>query len=161
MKKLILFLTLSSVLLFCLGCEIGRIDINSETKNQCKQILDYLSSNDSEGLKDLFCKTVSSESDFDNQLSEALELFDGSVVSYDIRSTGANERIVDGKQSEIHISPHICDIKTDKDKTYCIKYSSYLINVEEPDFQGLSELSIECEDGQIFVLGSYETGHNL
>ena len=143
MKKLILFLTLSSVLLFCSGCESGRIDINSETKNQCKQILDYLSSNDSEGLKDLFCKTVSSESDFDNQLSEALE------------------RIVDGKQSEIHISPHICDIKTDKDKTYSIRYYSYLINVEKPDFQGLSELSIECEDGQIFVLGSYETGHNL
>ena len=113
MKKLILFLTLSSVLLFCSGCKIERIDINSETKNQCKQILDYLSSNDSEGLKDLFCKTVSSESDFDNQLSESLEFFDGSVVSYDIRSTGANERIVDGKQSEIHISPHICDIKTD------------------------------------------------
>ena len=151
MKKLILFLTLSSVLLFCSGCESGRIDINSETKNQCKQILDYLSSCDSEGLKDLFCKTVSSESDFDNQLSEALELFDGSVVSYDIRSTGANERI----------SPHICDIKTDKDKTYSIQYYSYLINVEEPDFQGLSELSIECEDGQIFVLGNYETGHNL
>ena len=99
-KKLILFLTLSSVLLFCSGCKIERIDINSETKNQCEQILDYLSNNDSEGLKDLFCKTVSSESDFDNQLSEALELFDGSVVSYDIRSTGANERIVDGKQSE-------------------------------------------------------------
>ena len=160
-KKLILFLTLSSVLLFCSGCKIERIDINSETKNQCEQILDYLSNNDSEGLKDLFCKTVSSESDFDNQLSEALELFDNSVVSYDIRSTGANERIVDGKQSEIHISPHICDIKTDKDKTYSIRYYSYLINVEEPDYQGLSELSIECEDGQIFVLGNYETGHNL
>ena len=90
MKKLILFLTLSSVLLFCSGCESERIDINSETKNQCEQILDYLSSNDSEGLKDLFCETVSSESDFDNQLSEALEFFDGSVISYDIRSTGAN-----------------------------------------------------------------------
>lgn len=131
MKKLILFLTLSSVLLFCSGCESERIDINSETKNQCEQILDYLSSNDSEGLKDLFCETVSSESDFDNQLSEALEFFDGSVVSYDIRSTEANERIVDGKQSEIHISPHICDIKTDKDKTYSIRYYSYLINVED------------------------------
>ena len=50
---------------------------------------------------------------------------------------------------------------TDKDKIYSIRYYSYLINVEKPDFQGLSELSIECEDGQIFVLGNYETGHNL
>ena len=49
---------------------------------------------------------------------------------------------------------------TDEDKIYSIRYYSYLINVEEPDFQGLSELSIECEDGQIFVLGSYETVHN-
>ena len=59
------------------------------------------------------------------------------------------------------IACSICDIKTDKDKTYSIRYYSYLINVEEPDYQGLSELSIECEDGQIFVLGNYETGHNL
>lgn len=50
---------------------------------------------------------------------------------------------------------------TDKDKIYSIRYYSYLINVEEPDYQGLSELSIEYEDGQIFVLGNYETGHNL
>lgn len=50
---------------------------------------------------------------------------------------------------------------TDEDKIYSIWYYSYLINIEEPDFQGLSELSIECEDGQIFVLGNYETGHNL
>ena len=100
MKKLILFLTLSSVLLFCSGCKIERIDINSETKIQCEQILDYLSINDSEGLKDLFCKTISTESDFDNQLSEALELFDGSVVSYDIRSTRAKERIIDRKQTK-------------------------------------------------------------
>lgn len=40
---------------------------------------------------------------------------------------------------------------TDKDKIYSIRYYSYLINVEEPDYQGLFELSIECEDGQIFV----------
>ena len=50
---------------------------------------------------------------------------------------------------------------TDEDKIYSIRYYLYLINIEEPDFQGLSELSIECEDGQIFVLGNYETGHNL
>ena len=41
---------------------------------------------------------------------------------------------------------------TDEDKIYSIRYYSYLINVEEPDFQGLSELSIECEDGQIFFV---------
>ena len=50
---------------------------------------------------------------------------------------------------------------TDENKIYSIRYYSYLINIEEPDYQGLSELSIECEDGQIFVLGNYEAGHNL
>ena len=59
------------------------------------------------------------------------------------------------------MSAKLMYLLTDEDKIYSIRYSSYLINVEEPDFQGLSELSIECEDGQIFVLGSYETGHNL
>lgn len=159
MKKMILFLTLSSILLFCSGCGSKRININSETKKQCKQILDYLSNDDSDGLKELFCLTVSSKSYFDNQLSEALEFFDGSVVSFDIRSTGANEEIEYGKQSKIHISPHI-SVKTDKNKTYSIQYYSYLLNVEVPDYEGISELSIECEDGQIFVLGKYEIVHN-
>ncbi len=49
---------------------------------------------------------------------------------------------------------------TDKDKIYSIRYYLYLINIEEPDYQGLFELSIECEDRQIFVLGNYETAHN-
>ena len=49
---------------------------------------------------------------------------------------------------------------TDEDKIYSIRYYSYLINIEEPDYQGPFELSIECEDRQIFVLGSYETVHN-
>ena len=40
---------------------------------------------------------------------------------------------------------------TDEDKIYSIRYYSYLINIEEPDYQGLFELSIECEDRQIFV----------
>ena len=40
---------------------------------------------------------------------------------------------------------------TDEDKIYSIRYYSYLINIEEPDYQGLFELSIECEDSQIFV----------
>jgi hypothetical protein len=160
MEKYKLFLTLYIVLLFCSGCGSERININLETKNQCEQILDYLSNNDSDGLKDLFCATVSSESDFDNQLLEALDFFDGKVVSYDIQSTGANERIVDGKQAEIHISPYIGDIMTDANKTYNIKYYSYLVNVENPNDQGLSELAIECGDGQIFVLGNFETVHN-
>ena len=59
------------------------------------------------------------------------------------------------------MSAKLMYLLTDEDKIYSIRYYSYLINVEEPDFQGLSELSIECEDGQIFVLGNYETGHNL
>lgn len=96
-----------------MGC-VDRID---EIKSQCEQILDCLGNDDSDGLKDLFCETISSESDFDNQLSEAMDFFDGNIVSYDIQSTGANERLVDGKQSEIHVSPHICDVITDANKT--------------------------------------------
>ena len=59
------------------------------------------------------------------------------------------------------MSAKLMYLLTVEDKIYSIRYYSYLINVEEPDYQGLSELSIECEDGQIFVLGNYETGHNL
>lgn len=59
------------------------------------------------------------------------------------------------------MSAKLMYLLTDEDKIYSIRYYSYLINIEEPDYQGLSELSIECEDGQIFVLGNYEAGHNL
>ena len=59
------------------------------------------------------------------------------------------------------MSAKLMYLLTDEDKIYSIRYYSYLINIEEPDYQGLFELSIECEDGLIFVLGNYETGHNL
>lgn len=59
------------------------------------------------------------------------------------------------------MSAKLMYLLTDEDKIYSIRYYSYLINIEEPDYQGLFELSIECEDGQIFALGNYEAGHNL
>ncbi len=49
------------------------------------------------------------------------------------------------------MSAKLMYLLTDEDKIYSIRYYSYLINVEEPDYQGRFELSIECEDGQIFV----------
>lgn len=58
------------------------------------------------------------------------------------------------------MSAKLMYLLTEKDKIYSIQYYSYLINIEEPDYQGLSELSIECEDGQIFVLRNYKTVHN-
>ena len=49
------------------------------------------------------------------------------------------------------MSAKLMYLLTDEDKIYSIRYYSYLINIEEPDYQGLFELSIEYEDGQIFV----------
>lgn len=53
------------------------------------------------------------------------------------------------------MSPHITGVKIDAGKTYEIKFYSDLVNKKDEDKVGISELSIESDDGAKCVVGEY------
>lgn len=42
---------------------------------EIEEVLDYLSNNDAEGLKSMFCEIIKSSTNFDEQIQEALDFF--------------------------------------------------------------------------------------
>jgi hypothetical protein len=51
-----------------------------------KELLTYLSEDDADGVKSMFCDRAKDFSELDQQIEEALEFFDGSVITEDRRA---------------------------------------------------------------------------
>lgn len=152
--KIILVL-IASLVIFTTGCDSQDYDIKRETNEQCSELLDCLSKNDPDGIKELFCTAVSNSKNFDDDVLKAVAYFDGEVSSYDIKSIGSDEKSENGKVVTIHISPKLWDVETSTGKNYKISYYAYLVNSDNPEYIGISEILIKCSDGTEFKLGDY------
>lgn len=144
-----------SALTGCFGDNF--IDSGYEGQQKSKELLQYLSDNDAEGLKGMFCNTTKSSPDLDDQIQEAMEFFEGKIESHDslVGISGGGQSIDDGKTTKLDICPHITNIKTDAGKTYEILFYSYLVRVDDENRVGISEIDITSSDGEKCVVGKY------
>jgi hypothetical protein len=160
LKKAIPFtITIILTIIAFTGCSCSRIgdlviDIRGET-DKSEELLKYLSEDDVDGLKSMFCTAISVSSDFDGQIQAAMDFFDGKVVSYDsIQSGGVDKLIENGRTVRLAANPRITGIKADSDEEYEIKFYSYLINDARPDIVGISKLIIiKNSNGKECVVG--------
>ncbi|MBO5017148.1 MAG: DUF5104 domain-containing protein [Bacteroidaceae bacterium] len=151
----VLFTLLISSALITSGCGTNSPNVKEEVNRQCEELIDYLGKDDTNGLKELFCSVVSDSQNFDSNLLEAVEFFDGTVTSYDIKSIGSDQKTDHGNTEIIHVSPKIWDIETSTGKSYKISYYAYIVNSDNPEYVGISEIQIKSEDGNEFKLGDY------
>ena len=129
-----------------------RINVKKEVNETVKELFGYLSKDDTESIKNMFCTIVSESDDFDEELSKAVEFFEGEVTSYDITAIGSDEKTERGKIMQLHVSPYIWDIETSAGKSYKIRYYEYIVNSDNAQYVGISEIDIECDNG-FFKLG--------
>lgn len=156
MIKSITKLFISIMLLISLvGCNIKHVDPDSESERISKEILDAISNDDIEGLKDVFCDTIVTSSDFDEQIQEAFDFFEGEVTSYDISATSSEETLDYGEQKYLDLYSYISDIKTTDGKTYVMCFEDILVSKGEKDSIGVSQITIVNEEEVTFVLGDY------
>jgi len=154
------FLTLITIILtivMLIGCEKSDY-INTKVYNNEKitEILRCLDEKDVEGLKKLFCNKIKDTDIFNQQILDAFVFFRGKTVSFPRNSvTGAAKTIKDGKTIKFRISPYIPEIKTDEKHNYTIRYYCYIINKNDKDIEGISEITIISEDGNECSIGDY------
>lgn len=139
------------------GCSFETMKYIGADKKECNELLNYLSTNNTEGLKSMFCNIISSSEDFDEQIQEAIEFFEGTVISHNSPSISSDESINYGRYKVFYISPVISNILTSTDKTYEIEFYSYLAYAADRNREGISELIIKCNDGTKCVVGDYYT----
>ena len=154
MNKMLLLFPIM-ILLIVTGCGTSNINVKEEVNRQCEELIDYLGKDDTNGLKELFCSVVSDSQNFDSNLLEAVEFFDGTVTSYDIKGIGSNQKTDHGNTEIIQVSTKIWDIETSTGKSYKISYYAYIVNSDNPEYVGISEIQIKSEDGKEFKLGDY------
>lgn len=127
-------------------------------KENCEEIMDYLSNNDEEELKKMFCKRTAEGGLFEIEIEKAMEFFQGEVISHDslVGKTGGGHFAKNGKVMKLDIRPHISNIETDTDKTYDIRFYSYLIYEEDEDVVGISQLTItDIDTDEKFTVGKF------
>ena len=153
LKKIILIMMTISIITVASSCD-KFISPHAEGNEKCKELLDYLSDNDEEGLKSMFCETTSTSSSFDEQIKKAIGFFEGKATSYSTL-VGTETSVDDGKITKSSIAPYIQDIKTDAGKEYEIIFHSYLVNSEHEDTVGISLLTIILDDGKECIVGEF------
>lgn len=152
--RLIITLLISSTLITS-GCGISSPNVKEEVNKQCEELMDCFGKDDTNGIKKLFCPVVSDSPNFDNNLLEAVEFFEGTVTSYDIKGIGSDQKTERGNTESIHVSPKIWEIETSSGQSYKISYYAYIVNSDNPEYVGISEIHIKSEDGKDFKLGDY------
>ncbi|SCP97353.1 DUF5104 domain-containing protein [Anaerobium acetethylicum] len=157
MKKKIKFMLLVYTLFLLSACSL-RKDIHSYQKieTECDEIVQYLSEDDTEGLKSMFCNMTRSSSEFDKQIQVAMDYFEGKVIEHDpftLKNDGSS--VENGKITRLYSSPHLTGIVTDVGKTYEIKFYSYIINTDDEDKVGISKLTIKTDNGNECIIGEY------
>lgn len=164
-KRILSVISAGAVLLTLPGC--GRISrvidaFNWEIKakevatESADIILDCFKTGNSEKLESLFCKNVSSSHDLKAEIAEAIGFIDGNIIEngslYGLGTAG--EAVDDGITTKLSIRPGLHQIKTDKGKTYNIRFESYLIYEKDSSNVGMVYIRIKQEE-EIFVVGEF------
>ena len=136
----------------------GGVHVNPDkvSKEQFEQVLDYLSNDDTKGLKEMFCEKIKSSNkiDLDKQLDETMEFFDGKVESYDDFTKPNIEKIEGGAQKEVSIMPS-ATVKTDTGKSYKVRFNAYIVYKEDKEKVGISDIHITTSDEKGLTVGDY------
>jgi hypothetical protein len=127
-----------------------------EGEKLAKELLTYLSEDDAEGMKSMFCDRAKESSELDRQIEEALVFFDGSVITEDPQILVSGGKAMDnGRVTWLRVSPSIEGVETDTGKSYKILFYDYLVCANEKDIVGISEIRIESSGGEVFTIGEY------
>lgn len=157
MKRLFCLMSIFVLIIFS-GCNTNRntnyVNPDKASKETIKQIVDHLSNDDTEGLKGMFCEKIKISDSLDDELNQAMEFFEGKIDSYDDLTTPNREKIEDGRQVEVRISPSI-NVTTTTGQTYEIRLNSCLVNVEDEEKVGISEIHMKRSDGKEINIGNY------
>lgn len=140
MRKLIIVFVTISLTLFC-GCAVRTQDVTSG-RELGKEVLRCFDEEDSEGLKALFCEEIQNTHNLDEDIKNAMDIYQGKTISYKIIGGTGGETVENGKIVLKDENIQIGEIKTDTGNEYVIVIYSYVINEEYPNRIGISAIDI-------------------
>jgi len=121
---------------------------------QSVSVMEYIKNEDIDGLKNMFCNKVSSSHDLDKEISDAISFMQSKILSYDPpKGTVGSKEIKSGETIKMKFYCTAENIKTDKDSTYSLTFTSYAVCEEDPSKVGITYLRIIKENDEFYQIG--------
>ncbi|MFT4145110.1 MAG: DUF5104 domain-containing protein [Mobilitalea sp.] len=163
-SKSIYIILICSIFLFLQGCSflqyrlnLLELEVNRAKKYQLEltnNVLNCFNEKDTDTLKTLLCSKTQGLTDIDEQIQTCFDLFKGKVISFDDNLMGyEGESIESGHTTRLERAWNVKDIVTDEDKKYEIYIYTYVINENDKDKEGISDITVTCSDGTEYKIG--------
>ena len=159
LKSLLIFCnTLSIVFLSCCSSNQDRSlsSIMSTAGDTNRKVLEYIEHHDEENLKNLLSpKLLETDDKVDEEITNALNAFSGSIVSRNKTSYGEEGSKTDGAYMQYFVDALNYSIKTDADKEYDVICSLVIVYDSDPERVGVAEIVIRDNEGNSFQIGDF------
>ena len=135
MKKIILSCFLAVFTVVFTGCgSYKRMNADAKYINEMSdEIVRCFDERDIEALKSMFCSGSQKYYDLDNEILNALDIYDSKSTSYIVSEKTSTGLRSDGKWVDQHYIPLIKNIETDSGKEFNIGFCVYKIYEDNSD----------------------------
>jgi hypothetical protein len=159
LKKFLVICNIFSIILFS-GCSSNQdrslSSIMSTAGDTNRKVLEYIEHHDEENLKILLSPKLLEKNDkVDEEITDALNAFSGSIVSRNKTSYGEEGSKTDGVYTQYFVYALNYSIKTDTDKEYDVICSLVVVYDPDPDRVGVAEIVIRDDEGNSFQIGDF------
>ncbi len=148
MRKIMKYLTLFLTICLISGCNFLKSSLTIYVENISDTIVKCFDEKDIDTLKSLFCDSIKSKNNLDEQIEVAFEKYDGHSISYKVTDKGwKQESIEKGKCVKRNFTPEIENIVTDANNQYSIGFNVYQINERNPSREGVTIIVLSDSNG--------------
>ena len=157
MKTIKIFCAIMVSVVLITGCYTNSSEKDIAVQD-CDKIIQCIKEENAEELKQMFCITIlDSNVDLDEQIENAFDFIDGEIVSYNYLIGSESISVDEGKRTRYQIYPSIRNIKTNNNNEYTIYFYKYVICLENPNKEGISQIDIVNESGEEIHIGDVYT----
>ena len=128
------------------GIKLEEVDPNAYMAyEEAQNLLKHFKMRNMEGIKDHFCSYIKEkhEDELSVDIEACLNLIDGEIISYDEPVIRRDSWETD-EEGLVKLSEDVTieNIRTESKKRYCISFSSYVVNKNNPAGQGIIDLKV-------------------
>ena len=119
-------------------------------------IIECFNDEDVEGMLEIFCPFVQEMDKLEDEINDAFDYIEGEIISYNSVYYGSDGSIQDGKWRIKRDQTEIREIITDRDETYIIKFSEYIIYNDDEQKEGVYFVQLrDSEYNVLCTIGDY------
>ena len=165
MKKITTLLFLAIILSFLCSCGFSGI-LPPSDRSKANEVLDdlivALENDDKDTIKSMFAPDLlKKSSQIDKEIEEAIDFFDGTIISYEgVGTPASGEEWRDGELTYLRIGSAYTESIITENHTYELSFSAVLVNKKKTTQESVWRIWIGKEDGTFVKIGSDDYDFN-